>query len=156
MVNIGFATGAEQPINRDADWPAATFDEGDLVGYDANGDLVKADADSATAIKAVGVAMAPVDDENNYTTETVQQAVHTEKVTLQNGERVSFAKFGVILENADEDWNFTPGEPVYLAAGGGFTGTAPSTTGDVVQVVGEATDDGNAVWLDVAIDYTTA
>jgi len=155
MVNIGFATGAEQPINRDGRKPGEVVHEGDLVGYDGNEELVAADADSATAIKAVGVAMAPVEDESNYTAETVQNVMHIEKVTLQNGERIAFAKYGAILENSDEDWGFDPGEPVYLDTGGGYTQTEPAGSGDLVQVVGEATDDGEAVWLNVDIDYET-
>ena len=65
-------------------------------------------------------------------------------------------KYGVILENADEDWGFTPGQPVYLAPGGGYTQTKPSAAGDIIQVVGEATDDGEAIFLDVQTGYEVA
>lgn len=153
MTDIGIATGAEQPINRDGRVPAEELDEGDLVGLNADGELVAADADAAAQIQAIGVAFAPVVDESKYFDETVRQAVHSEQVTLQNGNRIAYVRYGVILENADEDWGFTPGEPVYLAVGGGFTDVAPSGTDEVVQCVGYAIDDGEAVFLDIDADY---
>ena len=160
MTDIGIATGAEQPINRDGRVPAEELEQGDLVGIDANGELALADAQAeangGAEINAVGIAFADVVDESKYYDETVRQAVHSEKVTLQNGNRIAYVRYGVILENADEDWGFAPGEPVYLDVGGGFTQTAPSTAGDIVQVVGYATDDGEAVFLDVDAGYDNA
>lgn len=155
MVHARIATGAEQPINRDGAVSQYAGEEGDLVGLDSNGDFVLADADSATAVKAVGVLAAPVSDPADYSHEELRVIIEANR-ELVGESRIGAIKYGVIIENADEDWAFTPGEPVYLDVGGGYTQTAPSGTGDLVQIVGEATDDGEAVWIDVAIDYNTA
>lgn len=154
MTNVKIATGAEQPINRDGAIVAAEVEEGDPVGIDANGDIIVADADSAVAVHAVGIAMAPSDDLANYTghPDFVRSVVESERV-LVNRDRLAFGKYGFILENSDEDWAFTPGEPVYLAAGGGYTQTKPSAIGDVVQCLGVATDDGEAMFLDIDYQY---
>lgn len=156
MVHARIATGAEQPINRDGGVSQYAGNEGDLVGMDANGDLVKADGDSATAINAVGILAAPVTDPANFTHEELRVIVEANR-ELVGESRIGVVNSGVIVENADEDWNFTPGEVVLLAPGGGFTQTEPAgTSGDLRQVVGVATDDGNAVFLDIDYDYTVA
>jgi hypothetical protein len=155
MVNVKIATGAEQPINRDGAVSQFAGEEGDLVGMDANGDWVQADADSAVAQKASGVLAAPVTDPADYPNEELRVIVESER-ELVGENRISVVKYGIILENSDEDWGFTPGEPVYLAPGGGFTQTKPSAVGDIVQVVGEATDDGEALFLDVETGYEVA
>ena len=155
MVHARIATGAEQPINRDAAVSAVAGEEGDLVGRDGNGHWVLADADSGTAVKASGVLAAPVDDLSNYPNEELRIVVEANR-ELVGENRIAVVKYGVILENADEDWGFTAGEPVYLAPGGGFTQTKPSAAGDLVQVVGEATGDGEAIWLDVESGYDVA
>lgn len=158
MVHARIATGAEQPINRDGGLAQAEVQEGDLVGLDANGDVVLADGDSATAISAVGVAAAPTDDLSNYSgsPDIVQSVVESERA-LVGRDRVAFVNHGIIVENADEDWNFAPGEPVLLGAGGGYTQTEPAdTSGDLRQVVGVAIEDGNAVFLNIDYDYTVA
>lgn len=152
MAHIRIATGAEQPINRDAAVSQVAGEEGDLVGMDANGDWQSADADSGVAQKASGVLAAPVTDLSNYPNEELRVIVESERELIGEN-RISVIKYGVILENADEDWGFTPGEPVYLAPGGGFTQTKPSAVGDLVQIVGEATDDGEALFLDVETGY---
>ena len=70
------------------------------------------------------------------------------------------------MVNDDDDTNFTPGEPVYLDVGGGFTQTEPSSAGEAVQVLGVACttmDDGvnpqnvskDRVFLEVDADYST-
>ncbi|SEL17897.1 hypothetical protein [Haloferax larsenii] len=157
MVHARIATGAEQPINRDGGLAQAVVAEGDLVGLDANGDVVLADADAGTAIPAVGVAAAPTDDLSNYSgsPDIVRSVVESER-SLVGRDRIAFINHGIIIENADEDWGFTPGEPVYLDVGGGYTQTKPSTAGEVQQVVGVATDDGEAIFLNIHYDYTTA
>jgi hypothetical protein len=152
MVHARIATGAEQPINRDGAVSQYAGEEGDLVGMDVNGDLVLADADSATAVNAVGVLAAPVTDPADYPNEELRVIIEANR-ELVGENRIGAIKYGVILENADEDWGFAPGQPVYLDAGGGYTQTEPSAVGDLVQVVGMATDDGEAVFVDVATDY---
>lgn len=155
MVHARIATGAEQPINSDGAVSAYAGEEGDLVGIDANGELVKADADSGTAVNAVGVLAAPVTDPANYTHEELRVIIEANR-ELVGESRISALKYGLIVENADEDWGFTPGQPVYLDTGGGYTQTKPSATGDVIQVVGIATDDGEAVFIDVDFGYETS
>lgn len=156
MVNARIATGAEQPINRDAGLAGEVGTEGDLVGMDSNGKIVLADAATGTAINAVGVLAAPVDDLSNYSgsIDLVQSVVEAERV-LVDRDRVACISYGVIIENSDEDWGFTPGQPVYLGEGGGYTQSKPADTGDLVQVVGVATEDGETVFVNVDYDYTT-
>jgi len=152
MVHVRIATGAEQPINRDAAVSQIAGEEGDLVGLNGDGDYVAADADSGVAQKAVGILAAPVTDPADFPNEELRIIVESERELIGEN-RIAVVKYGVILENADEDWGFAPGEPVYLAPGGGFTQTKPSAAGDIVQIVGEATDDGEALFLDVETGY---
>jgi hypothetical protein len=154
MVNARIATGAEQPINRDGAVSQYAGEEAELVGMDANGDWQKADAATGVAVNAVGVLMAPVTDPSNYPNEELRIVVEANR-ELVGENRIAAAKYGLIIENSDEDWGFTPGQPVYLGEGGGYTQTEPSDSGDLVQVVGMATDDGEAVFLDVHTDYET-
>lgn len=158
MVHARIATGAEQPINRDGGLAQAVVEEADLVGLDANGDVVKADADAATAINAVGISAAPTDDLSNYDSapDTVRSVVESER-SLVGRDRIALINHGVIVENADEDWNFAPGEPVLLGVGGGFTQTEPAdASGELRQVVGVAIEDGNALFLNINYDYVVA
>lgn len=158
MVHARIATGAEQPINRDGGLAQAVVEEADLVGLDSNGDVVKADADAGTAVSAVGIAAAPTDDLANYANapDTVRSVIESER-SLIGRDRIAFINHGVIVENADEDWGFTPGEPVLLGSGGGFTQTEPAdASGDLRQVVGVAIEDGNALFLTINYDYTVA
>jgi len=152
MVHARIATGAEQPINRDGAVSQYAGEEAELVGMDGNGDLVQADADSGTAVNAVGILAAPVTDPSAFSHEELRIVVEANRELIGEN-RIAVVKYGVIVENADEDWGFTPGQPVYLAEGGGYTQTAPSDTGDLVQVVGVATDDGEAVFIDVESGY---
>ena len=152
MVNVNIATGAEQPINRHGATAGEEMQEGDLVGIDAEGEMVQATADSAGPVMALGVALTPADDLANYTEVATRLTVESERALIGR-DRVSAISNGVEVENGDRDWGFTPGEPVYLAPGGGFTQTEPSAVGDLIQVVGEATDDGEALFLDVETGY---
>ncbi|QRV15032.1 hypothetical protein JMJ58_19315 [Haloterrigena salifodinae] len=158
MVHARIATGAEQPINRDGGLAQAVVEEADLVGLDENGDVVTADADSASPVSAVGIAAAPTDDLSNYDSapDTVRSVVESER-SLVGRDRIAFINHGVIVENADEDWDFTPGEPVFLAVGGGYTQAEPAdASGELRQVVGVAIEDGNALFLNINYDYTVA
>jgi hypothetical protein len=156
-VKVRLATSAEQPINRDAGVAGYACEEGDLVGLDSStGKVVAADADSGVAQPALGVAAGPIKDPSTWASypEPVQ-AVADEHYDRVDEHRVTFVSSGVVVENiGDTDWTFTPGGIVYLAAGGGFTQTPPATAGDLVQVLGYATDDGEGVFLDVQFDYT--
>lgn len=158
MTDVRIATGAEQPIHSDGTPSTVTLSEGDLVGLDSNGELVAADADSGVAVKAVGVAAVPVDDPSTYPTgqfEYAAKAAEANRASI-NDEKIGYVRFGAEIYNQDEDWGFTPGEPVYLAVGGGYTQTKPTGTGEVQQVVGDAGPDGESVFLNIAPDYTTA
>lgn len=157
MTDVRIATSAEQPINSDGDVSTIEASEGDLVGKNADGDLVAADADSATAVHAVGLLATPVDDPSNYPGGQFEYAANVAESNraLINDHKVGYVRYGVEVENVDEDWGFTPGEPVYLAIGGGFTQTEPSATGEVQQYLGYAID-GESVFLEIDGDYNTA
>ncbi|ELY49889.1 hypothetical protein [Natronorubrum bangense] len=139
MVDIGIATaGAEQPINRHGAVAGETMHEGDLVGIDADGHMVKADAGAGSdQLMAIGALLTPADDLSNYDQEEVKLVIEANRA-LVGRDRVSTIAYGVEVENGDGDWAFTPGLPVYLDVGGGYTQTAPSSAGDLVQVVGTA------------------
>lgn len=156
MVDVRIATSAEAPINSDGAVSTVTGSEGDLVGMNSDGDLIAADAATGTAEPAVGVLATPVDDPSNYPTGQFEYAAKTAEANRANinDEKVGYVKYGVELYNQDEDWNFTPGDKVYLAEGGGYTQTAPSDAGDLVQVVGVA-HGAETVFVDIQIDYTT-
>lgn len=158
MVDVNIATSAEQPINSDGAVSTVTAEEGDLVGLDGNGELVVADAATGVAVPAVGVMATPVDDPANYPSETGQFEYarrHAESNRTQiNDTKAGYVRYGVELVNRDEDWGFTPGEPVFLAEGSGFTQTAPSDAGDLVQCLGYAID-AESVMLEIDPEYTT-
>lgn len=155
MADPYIATSAEQPINRDGAVSTVTGDEGDLVGLDGNGELVAADAVSGTAIPAIGLLAAGVDDLANYSSDPdiVQSLIQSNR-ELVNEDKVPYVRYGVEVVNRDEDWGFTPGEPVYLAEGGGFTQTKPADAGDIVQTLGVAVE-AEVVHLDIDPDYNT-
>jgi hypothetical protein len=155
MATVKVATSAEQPINRVAQMSGYAGSEGDLVGIDpTTGDMVLADAAVGTAIPAVGVALNFVRNPADWASypEPVQ-AVADEQYSRLGVHKIAAADHGIIVENVDEDWNFTPGGVVYLAEGGGYTQTPPSTTGDLIQVVGVGVDDGEAVYVRVNFDH---
>lgn len=155
MVNPKIATSAEQPINVDGAVSTVTGDEGDLVGLDGSGELVAADAATGTAIPAVGLLAASVDDLSNYSgdPQIVQSLIESNR-ELVNDDKVPYVRYGVEVVNKDKDWGFTPGEPVYLAEGGGFTQTKPADSGDLVQSLGVAVE-AEVIHLDIDPDYTT-
>lgn len=147
MADWNLATGAEQPINRTGveDVQVVGDDvQGTLVGVQDNGDgtysLAAADADSAVARPAVGVLLpeevidAATIPTGQYLQDIEEQLVQENK-TLK-GDRATAIAYGVEMVNDADDTAFTPGDPVYLAVGGGFTQTAPAGTGEVVQTVG--------------------
>jgi len=155
MAEPKISTSAEQPINSDGAVSTTTAVEGDLVGLNASGDLVQADAAAGTAIPAVGVISGPVDDPANYPTGQFEAAAKQAESNraLIDDTKVGYVRYGVEVYNNDEDWGFTPGEPVFLDTGGGFTQTEPSTTDDVQQYVGFAGPDGETVFLEIDGDY---
>jgi hypothetical protein len=158
MVNVKIATSAEQPINSDGAVSTVTGEEGDLVGLDSNGELVAADADDAVAVPAVGLLATPVDDPSSYPTGQFEYAAKTAEANRAaiNDDKVGYIRYGAEIVNKDEDWGFTPGEPVYLAVGGGFTQAKPDgTAGNIVQALGYAID-AESVMLEIDPDYTTA
>ena len=171
MADWNIATGASQPINRTG-FENVQFAGEDIqatpVGVvDSDGDgeyeLVPADAASGEQVHAVGVLLQEevVDPATIPTGQHFQdleeQLVH-EYRTLQ-GDRVTLVFSGVELVNDDDDTNWTPGEPVYLDVGGGFTQTEPSGSGEVVQVLGVALtpnfggDGKDRMFLDIERTY---
>lgn len=91
----------------------AALSAGDLVGFNSSGQLVKADADAGTPIRAVGVIL----------------------YDAASGAPCSFAT-EAILEDAD--WSWTAPGLVYLSGtAGAFTATKPSSAGNIVQPVAE-------------------
>lgn len=156
MVDVRIATAAEQPIHSDGAVSTVTGEEGDLVGLDANGELIAADAASGTAVPAVGLLAAPVDDPSNYPGGEFEFAAKIAEANREaiNDGKVPYIRYGSEVENQDADWGFDPGEPVYLDTGGGFTQTEPSATGDIVQVLGVAVEP-EVIHLEINPDYTT-
>lgn len=133
MVDIGIATaGAEQPINRHGAVAGETMREGDLVGIDADGHMVKADPEG---VQAVGALLTPADSLDNYEQEEVKLVIEANRA-LVGRDRVSTIAYGVEVENGDGDWEFVPGEVVYLDSDGGYTQTEPEV--GRVQIVGTA------------------
>lgn len=157
MTDARIATSAEQPVNSDGAVSTVEAGEGDLVGLNGDGDLVLADAATGTAVAAVGVLATPVDDPSNYPSGQFEYAALTAESNRAqiNDTRVGYVRYGAEIVNEDEDWGFTPGDPVYLAEGGGFTQTAPSDAGDLEQYLGYAQPDGESVFLEIDGDYTT-
>jgi len=158
MVDARIATSAEQPINSDGAVSTVTGSEGDLVGLDANGELVGADADDTVQVPAAGVLATPVDDPSTYPSGQFEYAAKTAEANRAaiNDGKVGFVRYGVEIVNEDADWGFTPGEPVYLAVGGGWTQTKPTgTAGNLIQCLGIAGPDGESVFLDIESDYET-
>jgi predicted RecA/RadA family phage recombinase len=139
--------------------------------------LVRADAaaDANDAgngpVQAVGVLfpreVMPADLSNvtQHPWDHVEEGIYREENTLA-GDRATVVRSGIEMVNDDDDTDFTPGEPVYLDVGGGFTQTEPSTSGEAVQVLGVACttmDDGvnpqnvskDRIFLEVDADYHT-
>jgi len=158
MTDVRIATGAEQPVHSDGNVSTVTLSEGDLVGLDASGELVGADAATGVQVPAVGIAAVPVEDPSNYPTgqfEYAAKAAEANRAAI-NDEKVGYVKYGAELYNQDEDWGFsTDGDArVYLDEGGGFTQTRHTDAGDITQVVGHAINGGESIMLDVQSDFT--
>ena len=154
MANPKIATAAEQPINRHGAVAGETMSEGDLVGVNADGHMVHASADAASPVMALGVCLTPADDVENYTADVTKLVIESERA-LVNRDRVSAVSNGVEVENNDNDWEFTPGLPVYLGTAGEFTQTRPSGAGELVQIVGTALTE-ERIRLDVRPSDVTA
>lgn len=155
MVDARIATSAEQPINSDGAVSTVEASEGDPVGLNSDGDLVTADAATGTAVHAVGILATPVDDPSNYPSGQFQYAAETANANRAqiNDQQVGYVRYGVEIVNEDADWGWTPGDPVYLAEGGGYTDTAPSDTGDLKQYLGYVLPDGESFFLEIDGDY---
>lgn len=170
MTNFKFAKFKDAPLNRDGETldPSASLPltEGGTVGLTENVDgdtiVVPADADSAVAQPMIGVLMEDVFARSHWSvtlhdngTMGRQLDEAYDKERTQAGDEVTYFTHGIYLEDEDETVDFTPNEPVYLDAGGGFTQTEPSTTGDLQQVVGVAVSTYRFL-LDVDFDYATS
>lgn len=185
MSDFNIATGEHQPLNRTgiANVQLTGEKQGTPVGIDTSGTdpkLVPADAapDANEAnsgpVPAIGVLMErevlPDGKYGGVNTphpwDDVEAQVYAEEGRTREGDRVTVIRYGIEMVDDDSDAGFTPGEPVYLAEGGGFTQTAPTTGGAAVQVLGvsvtqveNSLDPNNAgkdrFFLDVSIDYDT-
>lgn len=161
MVDARIATSAEQPINSDGAVSTAVAGEGDLVGMDSNGELVLADAQAeangGAEQPAVGVLATPVDDPSTYPGgqfEYAAKLAESNRAAI-NDDKVGYVKYGIEIVNEDGDWGFTPGDPVWLDVGGGYTQTEPGTASDIQQVVGTA-HGPETVFLDINAQYDNA
>ena len=175
MVDFRVATGGddEQPLNRTAVDNVQVSGDGiqaTPVGIDNSGaepQLVAADADAGTAIPCLGlllpekvVDLSALSDVNEL--HDMEARLHKQGSTLV-GDRATYFQYGVEVVNDDgNDAAFTPGEPVYLAPGGGFTQTKPSTAGALVQCVGVAltpkkmrNEEFDRFYLQIDYDYAT-
>lgn len=175
MTDFNIATGEEMPLNRTGfDNVQVTGEmQGVPVGVDNSGQepqLVEADADAG--IPAVGVLFprevlpdGQYGGVNTHPWDDVEAQIYEENRT-KVGDRATVIRSGIEMINDDDDTDFTPGEPVYLAPGGGFTQTKPSTSGQIVQVLGVAAttmDDGlnpqdvskDRLFLEIDADYET-
>lgn len=73
--------------------------------------------------------------------------------TASTGNATTVVTRGTVRNDA---WAWTPGGTIYLSTtAGGLTQTAPSTTGDKVQVIGYALD-ADTIALEISPDYGTA
>lgn len=73
--------------------------------------------------------------------------------TVSTGGATTVVTRGTIRNDA---WTWTPGGTVYLSTtAGGLTQTAPSTTGDKVQVIGYALD-ADTLAVEISVDYGTS
>ena len=184
MTDFNIATGEEQPLNRTGidNVQVTGENQGVPVGIDNSGaepQLVRADAaadangDGSAPVQAIGVLfpreVMPADLSNvtQHPWDDVEEQIYREERTLA-GDRATVVRSGIEMVNDDDDTDFTPGEPVYLDAGGGFTQTKPDgTAGNAIQVLGVACttmDDGvnpenvskDRLFLEVDADYATA
>lgn len=100
-----------------------TITQWDLIRISSDGKLYQADANAAGEFPAWGIATAAGTADNALT------------ILLQGTVR-------------NDGWSWTVGGLIYLSTtAGGLTQTAPSTTGDAVQVVGVATTATTAYFI---------
>lgn len=151
MTDVHIASNTEYIENRQASGVIQfAGGEGTLVTIDSTGDLVQADAADGVAGKARGVLLSAARDPANYGNDFEETRLVVESnYDLVGEDRLAFFEYGVRVRNADEDWGFTPGADIYLAEGGGYTDTAPSTSGSLVQKVGYAKDSGEEIVIHV-------
>jgi len=168
MTNFKFAKFKDTPLNRDGETsePSFTGTEGDLIGLmenvDGETEVVHADADSASPQPAMGVLLEDVRDRSYWTAQLHDNgtmgrqldASYKKNRTLP-GDEVTYVSYGIYVEDVDDSMDFNVNEPVYLDVGGGVTQTAPSTTGDLQQVLGVAVGPQTFL-LDVDFDYSTS
>lgn len=167
-MNFKFSKVKDTPLNRDGETSEATFTgtEGDLIGLTENVDgeteVVGADADSASPQPAIGVLLEDVRDRSYWSTNLHDNGTMDRQLDAQYdinrtqpGDEVTYVSYGIYVEDVDDEVDFTPNEPVYLDVGGGVTQTAPSTTGDLIQVLGVAVNT-HTFKLDVASTYETS
>ena len=167
MADFKFAKVNDTPLNRDGETSEPTFTgtEGDLIGLTENVDgeteVVGADADSAAPQPAMGVLLEEVRDRSYWNVNLHDNGTMARQIDetynknrTQPGDEVTYVRYGIYLENVDDDTDFTPNEPVYLDVGGGVTQTAPSGSGEIVQVLGVAVD-AETFMLDVEATYDT-
>jgi hypothetical protein len=183
MTDFNIATGEEQPLNRTGfeNIQLTGEHQGVPVGIDNSGtdpQLVRADAASdangagSGPVQAVGVLfnreVLPEGQYGGVTThpwDDVEGQIYEENRT-KVGDRCTVVRSGIEMVNDDADTSMTPGEPVYLDVGGGFTQTKPSGAGEAVQVLGvvasqiaNALDPNNSakdrLFLEVDAEYST-
>lgn len=159
MVNFTIANPKDDN-NRYAGLAVEELDQGDLGTINANEEVVAADAANGIQGQAMGVVLTPVRDPTHTRygdLEYVQNQLKEEQnVLVGEDDRALLVADGFLIEDEDEADSLTPGEPVYLAEGGGVTQTQPSTSGSVVQMVGMA-QDANSFLLDLEyVDSTVA
>ncbi len=152
MTDIGIATAAEQPINRHGALAGETMQEGDLVGLNAEGDMVQATA--TNGVMALGACLTPATELEAYGEDEVKLVVEANRA-LVGRDRVSAISNGVEVENGDGDWEFAPGQPVYMGESGEYTQDAPVSEGALVQIVGTALTP-DRIRLDVRASDVTA
>lgn len=167
MTDFKFSKVKDTPLNRDGETSEETFTgtEGDVVGLTENVDgeteVVPADADSGVAQPAMGVLLEEVRDRSYWSVNLHDNGTMGRQLDESRnknrtipGDEVTYVRYGIYLDDVDDSVDFTPNEPVYLGAGGGVTQTAPSGSGDIVQVLGVAVDETTFL-LDVDKTYET-
>lgn len=103
----------------------------DAVYLNSSSAWVKADADGSGTYPCRGIAVA----------------------TASDGVATTIITRGTVR---NDSWTWTPGGTIYLSTtAGGLTQTAPSTTGDKVQVIGYALD-ADTMAVEISTDYGTA
>lgn len=143
MVNFELANPAPEN-NKMAGTAVAGLEQGTLVTVNAAGEVVAADAADGLSGQAVGALLTAVIDPTDAkygTTDFMQNTLKERRNVLVGDEKRAVACMNdMILEDADAEGTLTPGEPVYLAEGGGVTQAAPGSSGSIVQIVGIAED----------------